>query len=143
MLQHHSKCLYVYIKQGKLALARLNLCLTEITYFLILLLWCLVICLGWDVLGQGQELFLPPCQIEGCQGMRSPLAIWKAVVNAHADMKYQKTARCSLILTSQDSWESTFFTLVLLSQKVFASVAAQYRKRTLLIQASSLKRGRL
>lgn len=102
-----------------------------------------MIFLGWDVLGERQEFFLPPCQVEGCQGARSPLAIWKAVENAHANMKYQKAARCSLILTSQDSWESTFFTLVLLSQKVFASVAAQYRKRTLLIQASSLKRSRV
>lgn len=98
---------------------------------------------GVGCAGGRQEFFLPLCQVEGCQGTRSPSTLWKAVENAHADTKYQKTACCSLILTSQDSWESTFFTLVLLSQKVFASVAAQYRKRTLLIQASSLKRGRL
>lgn len=83
------------------------------------------------------------CPLVKLKAVKRQSLRWKAVENAHADTKYQKAACCSLILTSQDSWESTFFTLVLLSQKVFASVAAQYRKRTLLIQASSLKRGRL
>lgn len=59
--------------------------------------------------GEAGVFFLPPCQVEGCHGTRSPLAMWKAVENTQANMKYQKTARCSLILTSQDSWESTFF----------------------------------
>lgn len=141
MLKHHSKCLHVHTKQGKLALTGLNVCSEEIIYFLML-------CHGgalrffWGGVGKKQEFFLSPCHVGGC-GTRSPMAIWKAVENAHADKKYQKTACCSLILNSQDSWESTFFTLVLLSQKVFASVAAQCRKRTLLIQASILKRGRL
>lgn len=102
--------------------------------------WCLEIFLGWG--GGEAGVFSAPLPHWRLWNEVSN-AIWKAVENAHADKKYQKTACCSLISTSQDSWESTFFTLVLLSQKVFASVAAQCRKRILLIQASILKRGRL
>lgn len=53
-------------------------------------------------------VFLPPHKVEGFPGMWSPLAIWRALENVCYNVKYQKPACCSLILTSRDSWGSTF-----------------------------------
>lgn len=52
------------------------------------------------VCGEETRVFLPPHKGEGFPGMWSLLAIWRTLENMCRNVKYQKVARSSPILTS-------------------------------------------
>lgn len=55
-----------------------------------------------------RSFLVPSLIVKDFQAMQSLLVKWRVRENVYPDVIYQKPSCCSLILTSQDSWESTF-----------------------------------
>ena len=58
--------------------------------------------------GLCRRFFAPPLIVKDFQATQSLLVKWRVLEYVCLDVIYQKPSCCSLILTSQDSWDSTF-----------------------------------